>query len=375
MPSLQQPTTQLNTAVYTASNVGALTANQTAPGGTDGWEVWRPTNLAGAVQVRASLVPLAGRSGEWLLTADQGGFAYLVSAATGAIAWKSVNLGTLIQAQPVAQLNAYANTAFQTARPGIDLIYVGTHNTASHTVNSVYALSSVTGAAVWTYTPSGGNAALDWVTGMAVDYTNNRLYVASYGNGTQYTMRVLNSITGAVIATFDPGGDLTMGVNLRAPHGTFTEVLASSNNGSVYAFTVPSDGGIPAQLWSATPGSTPTAYAFPLSDGFIAPLASTVARWTVTEPADGGAITSASKWSVGVPGPSGVSVDYTNNWLYVGSTDGHLRQLNLDTGATMNTYYVSDGGAVGMPTIDTTANRVHVGTTDGRLCAFPNPLQ
>lgn len=364
-PSLQQPTTELGSAVFTASNGGALTASRTTVGtpATDGFERWRPTQLTGAVQSRPALVPLQGRSGNWLLSSDQTGRAYAVSAATGEIAWQTGVLATTIQAQPVVQLFQYANAAFQAAQPGRDLVFVGSR--ISGNSNRVVALSSVDGNTVWTHAPNNG---LEMVSGgMAVDYTNNRLWVAARGGAASRPgMRVLNSLTGAQVASFN-SGNFEFGVNLRFQGGQATQAVAVTNVGVVYGYTLATM----TQAWTFNLGSATTAYVVPLADGYLAPMA----NGTVRRYAQSGT-TSTLLWTATVPGPSGLTVDYTNQKIFVGSSDGTLKQLNLATGAIERSVTVTTAGAgsVGMPTFDATASRVHVGLLDGRLCAYPSPL-
>ncbi|MBX7100913.1 MAG: PQQ-like beta-propeller repeat protein [Myxococcaceae bacterium] len=368
LPSLQQPTTELNSTVFTASNSGALTASRTTVGtpATDGTERWRPTTMLGAIQSRPTLVPLQGRSGNWLITADQTGHAYLVSASTGALAWTAGNgtqLGTTIQAQPVVQLFAYANAAFQAAHPNRDVIFVATNNTGSTTNNKVYGISSVDGSILWTYSP--GN--MDVVPGgMAVDYTNNRLWVAGKSNGGtgQPSVRVLNTLNGAQLATFSVG-DINYGVNLRFLSAG-NEAVVVNSTGTVYGYNLASM----SQVWSQSIGAT-SSWVYPITTGFIAPLSGasgTVRRYNVSG-------TSATQmWTTTtIANPTGVTIDFTNQKAFVGSSDGSLRQINLATGAIEKTAAVG-GGALSPPTVDATASRLHVGTNDGRLCSFPVPL-
>jgi hypothetical protein len=78
-------------------------------------------------------------------------------------------------------------------------------------------------------------------------------------------------------------------------------------------------------------------------------------------------------WSASLSNPSGVTIDYTTQKAYVGSSDGKVYQLNLSTGAVEKQVTVSTQ-AIGMPTLDATAQRLHVGTLDGRICAFQLPF-
>ncbi|MFT3841405.1 MAG: PQQ-binding-like beta-propeller repeat protein [Myxococcaceae bacterium] len=363
-PSMQQPTTELGAAVFTASNGGAVTANRTTVGtpSTDGSERWRPVQLSAAVQNRPTLVPLTGVANKVLITGDQAGHGYAIDDGTGQVLWTAnggAALGNAVQGQPVAQLYAYANAAFQTANPNRDLIFFATRNTSA-TNNKVYAVSGQTGAVVWTYAPNN----LDIVSGgMMVDYTNNHLFVAARSNGgAQTSLRVLNSLTGAQLAALNVG-DVDFGVNLDF---SSNQAYLVNNAGTAYGISLTSL----AVVWSSTVGAT-SSWIYPTGNGFIASLKSgVVRRYGVS------GTTVTQLWSATVPGPSGVTLDYTLQKAFVGGSDGKLRQLDLAAGTIDKTLTVTTVAPtdLGMPTLDTTASRLHVGTMDGRICAFPDPL-
>ncbi len=368
-PSMQQPVTKLGTAVFTANNGGSLTANLTTPGtpATDGSERWRPVQLQAAVQSRPLSLPT--QIGDLLITGDQSGHGYAVNPTTGAVVWTAnggAALGNAIQGQPVAQLYAYegsfgaAGAAFQAANPGRDLVFFATRN-ASTTNNKVYAVSSTNGAVVWTYAP--GN--LDIISGgMAVDYVNNRLYVAAH-NG----LRILNSLTGAQVGSLLGGVALDFGVNLDFAGGTAVAAYTVSATGTAYGISLATM----TQTWSfALPGPTST-WIFPTGNGFIASIkAGGVRRYSVS----GATVTLVWTAAPAVPSPNGATIAYTLNKIYVGSSDGKLRQLNYDTGVVEKTLSLVTVAPtdLGFPTIDSTVNRLHVGTMDGRICAVPIPL-
>ncbi len=358
--SLQQPVTSLGVAVFTSNTSGSVTANVTTPAntGTDGNERWRPVQLGGSTQSRPLFVPT--EVGDLLITGDFSGRVTAINPVTGATVWTSPVLGTRVQGQPVAQLKAYANSTFLATHSNRDLIFVGSRNTGSTTNNQVFALSSVNGTIVWTYTP--GN--LDYISGgMAVDYERNRLYVGAH-NG----LRVLNSVTGAQVASLLAGSQLDYGVNLDFGGG-----VASS----VYTVTV---GGVATGIdlatmtvkWNTTIGATSN-WIFPTGNGFIAPMqAGSIRRYAVQS--DGGTPLVWERTGTGIP--TGATVDYANSKVYAGSVDGKLRQIDFNDGGLDKTYTVTTTAplGVGFPTIDRTVNRLHVGTADGRICAFPIPL-
>jgi|CXWL01.1.fsa_nt_gi hypothetical protein len=385
-PSVQQPVTELGAAIFTANNSGSVTANRTTTGtaATDGFERWRPVQLSGGVQSRFPVVPLQGKTGTYIVTGDQTGRAYAINAQDGGVTWRAnggnpLDAGDIIQAQPGVQLYAFSNAAFtswaQAAPPNgfggaTDMVFVATRLSSS--LNRVYGLRSTDGALMWTYSP--GNMGMV-NGGMFVDYVTNRLYVASRaGVAGQPTVRVLSTLTGQSVLT--PAqesalalGDIDYGLNRDFASN---QVYVINNAGTAYGINMTTF----AVAWTSPIGAT-TSYIWPLGNGFLASLnpGNSVRRYAM----DGG--TPVLLWQTAVTGPTGVTVDYgptgsTNPALqkvYVGSSQGTVRQILLTDGGVEKTVTVSTT-AVGTPTLDKTAARLHIGTFDGRVCAFPAPL-
>jgi len=368
-PNTLQPVTDLGVAVYSAGNLGAITANVTDTGNVsnDGVEKFRPVSVGAPVQSRFLLSTLAGHSGKYTVVGDQNGRVTAVNAATGAVLWVAnggVPLGERVQSQPIAQLASRANAAYLAVHAGRDLIFVGTRNTS--TPNKVYALSSVTGQPVWTYAP--GDLGM-MNGGFMVDYEYNRLFVAARGAG---SLRVLNSVTGQEVAPpltsrFNLG-DIDTGVvrdqGYTTPATGDDSAVVVNATGAVTAIDITTL----VQRWSVNVGATST-FVTPTGGGFIASVKTgTVQRWRITTgPAP------ALMWSAAVPSPSGVRIDFVGQKIFAGGSDGYLYEMDTITGASRR-FPVSLGLAVGTPTIDTVVNRLHVGSVDGRLCAFGLPF-
>ena len=362
--SMQQPVTQLGTTVFTSNAGGTVTANITSPSNpfTDGNERWRPVKLGGTTQSRPLYVPT--QIGTLLLTGDFSGKVTAINAATGAVVWQSAQLGDRVQGQPVAQLLNFVGTSpagvtFANANLGRDLIFVGTRNSLSTTNNKVFALSSVNGSTVWTYSP--GN--LDFISGgMAVDYANNRLYVGA-NNG----LRILDSVTGAQVASMLVGESLQYGVNLDFVSGVATSVYAVSVGGTAYGINLATM----TQTFSSSIGAT-SSWIFPTGNGFVAPMSSgAIRRYAVS-----GATVTQLWERAGIGVPSGATIDYGNAKIYTGTSTGTLRQIDFNDGGLDRTLTVTTLAPtnIGFPTLDTSVGRLHVGTMDGRVCAFPIPL-
>lgn len=350
----QQPVVDPNAGVMTAGNSGRMLSLDLT-----GAERFRPLALVAAIGSRMSSVPLVNRSGRYGIMGDQSGLLYGVNLSTGTIALSGnggLTLGDALIATVGTQLYAYANAAFQAANANRDLIFVPTRNLLA-TSNRVVALSSANGSIVWTYAPGD----MDVVNGgVLVDYVKNQVWVAGRSNGnTQASLRVINSLTGAEVQRASLG-DIDTGV--VKDFGS-NQAFVINSSGTAYGYNLSTG----TQVWSANVGAV-SSYLYPTGTGFIASLSSgSVQRWSVS----GG--TASLVWSASVPGPSGVTIDYANQTLYVGASDGSLRKIALATGTQTGSYAISTA-AVGMPTIDVAGSRLHVGTMTGDLCSFAMPL-
>jgi len=371
--AMQQPVTDPGGSVYSANMLGTVTANMTRKDepNRDGAALWRPPRLDGAVQSRFLVVPLTGRVGKYLVVGDAVGNAFAVNVATGAVAWRGLGgapLGDHIQAPPGLQAVGSSNSAFSTVHAGRDLVCFATRN-ASASTNRVYALSSVDGAKVWEFAPG----TMDMVSGgMAVDYQRNRLFVASRSaGGTQPSLWVIDTVTGASVTPPVPLllGDIDQGVTLSYRNGAFVQALVVNNVGRVHGI----DLATLAVAWTFDLPGTPATFVTPANTGFIAVLSDgTIQRYNVA----GSPAVVSPVWGTPprVTGPpSGLTIDYVDQKLFVGGADGLLHQIRVDTGLDEKQVRVSTL-PVGDPTVDRVSRRVHLGTLDGRVCAVGLPL-
>ncbi|WP_233277911.1 PQQ-binding-like beta-propeller repeat protein [Myxococcus stipitatus] len=369
-----QPITELGVGIFSSFN-NTVVANltQVSNPATDGAERWRPLQLGAPIGSRFPVVPLRGLTGQYILTADQDGVAYAISATTGAVLWRWNNNGTpvgTIQSFPVTQLHDYANAAYQAARPNLDLVFFATR-LANPAANRVVALNARTGTPVFTYQPGD----LGMVNGgMVVDYVNNLLFIGAKVNGVSAdSLRVLNTLTGAEVARLALG-DLEHSL---VRNGVTGHVLATNSDGVVHAV----DAVTRQVAWSLNVATRPapstpafTSFVRPLGGGFVASLASGhVEFWDYSAP---GAAMPTRQWSTPVPNPSGTFTLNRNGVvrIYVGGGDGKVHQLEMVGGADSAQVSLSSGLRIGTPTIDTTSSRLHVGSEDGFICSFPVPF-
>ncbi|QSQ18149.1 PQQ-binding-like beta-propeller repeat protein [Myxococcus landrumensis] len=369
-----QPITELGVGIFSSFN-NTLVANltQAANPATDGAERWRPLQLGAPIGSRFPVVPLRGLPGQYILTADQDGVAYAISAATGTVLWRWNNNGTpigTIQSFPVTQLHDYANAAYQAARPNLDLVFFATR-LSNPAANRVVALNARTGTPVFTYQPGD----LGMVNGgMVVDYVNNLLFIGGKVNGVSAdSLRVLNTLTGAEVARLALG-DLEHSL---VRNGVTGHILATNSDGVVHAV----DAVTRQVVWSLNVATRPapstpafTSFVRPLGGGFVASLASGLVEfWDYAAP---GAATPTRQWSTAVPNPSGTFTLNRNGVvrIYVGGGDGKVHQLEMVGGVDSAQVTLTNGPRIGTPTIDTTSSRLHVGSEDGLICSFPVPF-
>jgi hypothetical protein len=297
--------------------------------------------------------------------------------ATGLVIWRGnggASIGS-VQAQAAVQARQYADPAtdagiaFRSTYPNEDLVFFGTRGGGA--ANRIWALKSSNGMQAWSLTP--GN--LDSINGgMVVDYSTNKLWVASRA-GAGPSLRVINTVNPAAAAvTFSGLGDIDSAVvrNTSVPGG---EIEVVNNSGTAYGFDPISN----VQRWSYNVGGAVNGFLVPSSNGFLASTANGVQRFAVTAPTDGGTYSVAPVWPspTAISGPSAPRIDASRTplKLYVGDSQGRVHRIDYATGALEASFTVSTVG-LGIPALDptTTPTRLFVGDLDGRLCAINLPF-
>jgi hypothetical protein len=327
-----------------------------------------PTAAPGTEQATTAGVVIGG---------DQSATVYALDATSGGLNWSVTLTGAdAVQAPVAAQLEQWSDATFQ-ATYSDDVLFVATRNTSA-TTNKLFALKAMDGTVLWSFNGTIGSYSVDYIVGMPwVDYTRNRVYVVSRSNGgTQPSLWVINSLSGALVTSFSLG-DIEASPTLSADGNT---LYVATTSGNLYAI---STSGTPGYKWTGTHyaalGSAvqgfiwenadlPGRFYFSTSDGYV---------WALQDPGAGAAPPNPASpvWKTAVaaastPLPLGNPLDK----LYVGSSDGKVHQLNLTSGVDEKQFTVG-GGAYQVGDVSSeTGSEIFVPTTEGTLYKLPVPL-
>jgi hypothetical protein len=386
--SLRAPLSDDSGNVYFASNSSRIVSLA----GTTGLQSWAPASTTAAVQGYMVWTTLSA-SGAGVFGGDQSGRVYSIDPVTGAANtnWPValVAPADAVQAGVTIQIRAYSDSAFTTAFPGTyDVVFAATaNNTGAFTTNNkVVALRSDTGAVLWTFNPCSPGCAqnVDVILGQPwIDYQRNRLYVASRAGaaGTQQSLWVLNSLTGAVVTSF------ALGHLETAPTMSFdgNTLWVGNKNGDLYAVNlVP---GTPALKWAAPLALGSSAFI----NGFVWEDFDQAERIYFTtangalrcfeDPGVGAtpnAATPCSGWSSATTAVSGpTTAILLDAIVYVGSWNGSTGRLvpisKLD-GTAGTAFTVGDGTKQVGDMGSVTGGEIFIGTTEGKVFKISLPL-
>jgi uncharacterized repeat protein (TIGR01451 family) len=345
-------------AVNAVSNDNVLHAIARGEAGGD-WPVgWTPFAMEEPAQHRPTSVPLAyGAATRQIILNSQDGHVYGVDASTGQPLWQSDDFGTL-QAGTAAWLTSFGATR--------NLLLIGSRNAGVD--NVFYALDPADRSIVWSF---GAGEELGPVDAMAaVDYALGSVYFTSEerraGAGTVWC---LDLSTGA------KKWSVALGSITAAP---------VYRNGRVYVATASAVHAIDAM------SGGPPLWSFPTLDGAVKWSVNTdrltddlyfstnTKVWSLSDPGS-----PSLNWSTdAIPNPSAPMYVTGENRLYVGSSDGHLWQLDTLLMASeppppeaLRNVMLGDGTAtVGPPIRDTASGLVHVGTEAGVIYAVRQPF-
>jgi outer membrane protein assembly factor BamB len=347
------------------------------PGGTSGV-------TGGTIQTRPPLIAASDTSHPTCknvcavaYVAAGDGTVYAFRLDTGALLWQTAVLttgaGSGFQAAPAVQVKSFAGPGYT---PAFDTVIVATRNVGAGgtTNNKVFGLNGNTGATVWTFNP--GN--MDIVNATPyIDYVNNMAWVVSRAIGGigQPSLWKINTNTGNLSASFNLN-DID-----QAPTQNFDGrvIYVTTNGGLLYA--VRTDINNCAQS-SAALGVTPRGFPIPietaaLNDDVFFSNSTGVSKvhvaYTLAACAPVTFTVSPGGWAnPAITNPS--SLMFTSapqaEFMYVGSSDGHLYKINPTTGANVSNRLINAGAIIGDPSFDTFTQKFYIGDSTGHIFSF-----
>jgi len=351
--------------VYAVSNDYILHSMRGAGGD---WPAgWKPYKLGGPAQARPPVIPYAvgGASFGAALLGSQDGSIYAVDAVDGSLEWKRP-IASRVQAAPAGHFGAGT----------FNIVIVGTRNTSLP--NSLEALAKDTGNPVWSFTNSGlqggDDKEIGFISGSAsIDYQARWAFFASHAQagamGSNRTLWCVDFSGGSPVLRWSLAlGDIEGSPVLRG-----NAVYVGTVAGVLYA----------VDRYAAT-GTVNWSY--PIGDGAIKlfpfpqfgsnrVLVSTTGKVTSVE--DLG-LTYNTAWqvtSLNIPGPSTPVFVPGTGKILVGSSDGHLYQMDAFTPLPTIRVQLGNGLlAVGVPSVDILNSMIYVGTDEGMIYGINFPL-
>jgi hypothetical protein len=330
-------------------------------------------SLNAAVTTRSPIIDQADSSTnlDVIYVADQSGLVYAVGTQTGQLLWVANPTGAALSGMGAGAVLVKSFSSIAYTR-STDLLVLGTRN-SSTTANQILGIDANTGATAWQITGNtGGIAALDIISSTPmIDYGRNVVWVTSRGAGVtaQPSLWKVNVNTGNVLTTRNLG-DIDSSPTLTAKG----EVLFVGNNaGTVFAID---------------PASGATLGSFAGGDGAIRGFPAVVTSNSPFQIVFSGSTkvqlisfdmptnTFSAVWNTAIASPS-TPIGFAGlSKVYVGSTDGKIHEMDLDTGADGKQRTVNLGlpSVVGDPSVDVSLSLIYVSATDQRIYAFAFPF-
>lgn len=270
-----------------------------------------------------------------------------------------------LSAEPMVQLRRFSNQTFQD-RYSSDLVYVAT-SYSSATRNRIYAINADTGAIVWVLNLN-GNLDIDVTRqGLALDYQNNRLFVATdrTNSTSQSSLWAINTLNGTVDWSANVGQNYGRPLfkrgrvytnnlfgELNAITGETGEITWTTSSGSPHLLGAEIKQMITGEIFIARKDFDGQIRLF-RDDGDSGSLV-----WQTTLPISEGASDAVPVFGLG------------DQYLYVGGNDGRVYQLSVVTGEAISARTVSETGAINdIAIVDTDHSRrkptLYAGTQNG----------
>jgi outer membrane protein assembly factor BamB len=321
-----------------------------------------PRPLSNVAQHRPAVVPIAfGDSENFTIISTQDGFVHSIDVDVGTEIWVSESLG-MLQAGPVGWFSFYSGLNH-------DLILVGTRIAGQR--NTFYALDASDGSVVWSFDDPAGPG-IGIISGAAsIDYTRSRLYFASHAiaEGAD-SVWALDLETGDKVWS-TPLGNISGSAVVRGD-----DLYVGTDDGLIQGIDV-RDGNVKLNFPFDTGDGATRGFVFPDYASRRVYVSTQTTVWCLrdVEPVV------IREWSQpGIPDPSTPVVPSGSRFLWVGSSNGRLYQLDLTTGnpsqpPVTSSVLLNDGTAgVGSPSYDVANALVYVGAEDGVISAVRAPF-
>lgn len=352
-----------------------------------GLRKYPPVALGGPVISRSPLIDssISSLAKNVIYIADTDGLVYAVATDTGQILWVVNPNGATtngFHGSSSVQLKALSGVSYTLTH---DLVVLGTRNGATTTGNQIIGLDGSTGATVWTITGnSGGVQPLDIINSApTIDYVNNAVWATSRAGclTTQPSLWKFNPNTGAVLNVQnleDVDTDPTL---------TFSgDVLFVANNGNTHPAATCVAGNSILYAINPVTGATLTTFntgdgslvSYPVVLGSSSPYTILFSGATKVHAVSFNKATNTFTplWATTVTVPSAPICFTGLGFVFVGSNDGKIHELNLATGADVKDEVANTGqpGFVGDPSLDVQLSRIYISTTDQRAYGFVYPF-
>jgi Calx-beta domain/PQQ-like domain len=363
------PPTVGEKAIYTVSTDGVVHAMGRGVGGGAWPALWNPVGLGKPAHNRSPVVPLP--YGQRLFVGTEVGEVHAVDGEYGAIAWSRSTAFKNTQLSNTPGVQGTPAGVFTSWGGQNDAILVGT----SATPSTFYMLNPETGDDITTFS----NGSLGGVLGMpVVDYPANRVYF-------------LTTSTAGTLWAFDLGLPGSPGLTpISSPVAYPVGFVGGANsspverNGRLY-FGLTTGYVYSCRLSDGAGASSPLNLADGQVKGFMFPdrrntdlyLSTNTAVWGVRDTLDPAAPNLIPRWQVIVPSPSTALHWPNTNYLYVGSGNGCLYQVDVSVAnplSTKRSVLLESGNWIGAPSLDGPNGLVLVGSGTGVVYAVRVPL-
>jgi outer membrane protein assembly factor BamB len=314
-----------------------------------------PFRLTDVAQHRTSVIPPTGPFDGHSVTfvSTQDGFVSCFNADTGAFLWKTEDYGMLTGA---------AGGWFSTFSAPDDLVYFGTRNAGQP--NAIVAVHLEDGTEAWRFDDPSGTGIGIIPGGPTIDYAKGAAYFASneITSGAD-TVWAVDLLTGGKLWS-TPVGSVS-----GSPVQRGLDLYVGDDAGVVHALDV-TDGKPKGNFPYDTGGGAIKGFIFPNFVGNELYLSTQNAVHRIHD--DGSQI--VLDWEVPIPGASIPTYPPGRQFLWVGSNNGLLWQLDVKDGTGTTVTLTSDSTGVGSPSFDLFHGLIYVGTEDGEVIAVEAPF-